>query len=152
MIYKTVTDGVILEKIPFVYFLFSSFNSTFERIYRVFHNVLRDYKNLLQEIPRTRIYETCTDRRNNSKIAFPVSSFSSQFTFLTLGDVSVCSEKMAGRSRFVCWSITRISLWLLYKVHFVKSTKRTRLQTRPFVLDIKNLLKLGVFACRMHPC
>jgi hypothetical protein len=34
--------------------------------YRAFHNVLRDYKNLLQENRTTRIYETCTDRRNNS--------------------------------------------------------------------------------------
>ena len=61
----------------------------------VFHNVLRDYKKLLWENLRTRIYETCTDRRNNSKIFFPVSCFSSQFTFLLLGDASVCSEKMA---------------------------------------------------------
>ena len=45
--------------------------------YRVFHNVLRDYKNLLEENRRTRIYETCAGRRNNSKIFFPVSCFSS---------------------------------------------------------------------------
>jgi len=38
--------------------------------YRAFHNVLRDYKNLLQENRRSRIYETCTDRRNNSNF-FP---------------------------------------------------------------------------------
>ena len=44
---------------------------------------------------RTRIYETYTDRRNNSKIFSPVSCFSSLFTFLLLGDASVCSEKMA---------------------------------------------------------
>ena len=41
---------------------------------RAFRNVLRDYKNLLQENPRTRIYETCTDRRNNSRI-FPNKLF-----------------------------------------------------------------------------
>jgi hypothetical protein len=45
--------------------------------YRVIHNVLQDYKNLLQENRRTRIYETCTDRRNNSNIFFPVNCFSS---------------------------------------------------------------------------
>ena len=33
-------------------------------IYRAFHNVLRDYKKLLQEIRRTRIYETCSDGTN----------------------------------------------------------------------------------------
>jgi len=42
--------------------------------YRVFYNVLRDYKNLLQENRRTRIYETCTDKRNNSK-KFPNKLF-----------------------------------------------------------------------------
>ena len=40
----------------------------------------------------TCIYETCTDRRNNSKFFFPSKLF---FTFLPLGDASVCSEKMA---------------------------------------------------------
>jgi hypothetical protein len=43
--------------------------------YRAFHNVLRDYKNLLQENRRTRIYETCTDRRNNKKKFFPIMLF-----------------------------------------------------------------------------
>ena len=38
MIYKTVKDGVILENIPFVYFLFSRFNSTFKNnIYFRYH-------------------------------------------------------------------------------------------------------------------
>ena len=40
-----------------------------------FHNVLRDYKHLLQEIRTERIYETCTDRRNNSKFFFPNKLF-----------------------------------------------------------------------------
>jgi hypothetical protein len=44
-------------------------------LYRAFHNVLRDYKNLLQENRRTHIYESCTDRRNNSNIFFPSKSF-----------------------------------------------------------------------------
>jgi len=45
---------------------------------------------------------------------------------------------LRGRSRFVCWNITRASLWLLCNVHFVQSTKRTRLQTRQFDLaDLK---------------
>jgi len=42
-----------------------------------------------------RIYETCKDRKNNSIFFPPVSCFSSYFTFLSLGDASVCSEKMA---------------------------------------------------------
>jgi hypothetical protein len=33
--------------------------------YRAFNNVIREYKNLLSEYRRTRIYETCTDRKNS---------------------------------------------------------------------------------------
>ena len=36
---------------------------------------------------------------------------------------------LRGRSHFVCWNITRVSLWLLCNVHFVQSTQKTRLQT-----------------------
>ena len=43
----------------------------------------------------TRIYETCTDRRKTEFFSFPVRCFSSQLTFLPLGDASVCSEKIA---------------------------------------------------------
>ena len=32
---------------------------------------------------------------------------------------------LRGRSRFVCWNITRVSLWLLCNMHFVQSTQRT---------------------------
>jgi len=39
---------------------------------------------------------------------------------------------LRGISRFVCWNITEVSLWLQCNVHFVQSTQRTRLQTRPF--------------------
>jgi len=69
---------------------------------------------------------------------FPVNCFSSYFTFLPLGDATVCSEKIAalGRSSFVCWNITQVSLWLLCNVHFMQSTQRTRLQTRPFVRGV----------------
>jgi len=35
---------------------------------------------------------------------------------------------LRGRSRFVCWNITRLSLWLLCNVHFVQITQRARLQ------------------------
>jgi hypothetical protein len=35
---------------------------------------------------------------------------------------------LRGRSHFVCWNITRVSLWLLCNVHFVQSTQRTRLK------------------------
>ena len=38
---------------------------------------------------------------------------------------------LQGRSRFVCWNITQVSLWLPWNVHFVQSTQRTRQQTRP---------------------
>jgi hypothetical protein len=34
-------------------------------IYRAFHNILLDYNNLLHENRRTRIHETCTNRRKN---------------------------------------------------------------------------------------
>ena len=44
----------------------------------------------------------------------------------------------------MCWNITRVSLWVLCNVHFVRSTQRTHLHARPFVHGINNLLKLGV--------
>ena len=43
---------------------------------------------------------------------------------------------LRGRS-FVCWNITRVSLWLLHNVHFVQSTQRTCLQTRRDLTDLK---------------
>jgi hypothetical protein len=40
-------------------------------------------------------------------------------------------------SRFVCWNIVRVNLWLLCHVHFVRSTQKTR----PRVLaDLKALI------------
>jgi hypothetical protein len=53
---------------------------------------------------------------------------------------------LRGTSRFVCWIIIGVSLWLLCNVQFVQSTERTRLQTRQFVRGINCLLKLGVCA------
>ena len=50
---------------------------------------------------------------------------------------------LRGRSRFVCWNFTRVSLWLLCNVHFVQSTQSTRLQTRPFVRSVNNLFETG---------
>ena len=35
---------------------------------------------------------------------------------------------LRGRSRFVCWNITLVSLWLMCNVHFVQSMERTRLE------------------------
>ena len=35
---------------------------------------------------------------------------------------------LRGRSRFVCWNITQVSLWLLCNVHFMQSTQRNRLE------------------------
>ena len=49
---------------------------------------------------------------------------------------------LRGRSRLVCWNITRVSLWLLCNVHFVQITQRNRLQTGPLVLGINNVLNL----------
>jgi len=40
----------------------------------------------------------------------------------------VSKWSLRGRSRFVCWNITRVSLWLLCSVHFVQSTQRTHLR------------------------
>jgi hypothetical protein len=61
---------------------------------------------------------------------------------MPLVDTSICSEKTAapGEKSFVCWNIARARLWLLCNMHFVQSTQRTRLQTRPFVHGINNLL------------
>ena len=56
---------------------------------------------------------------------------------------------LRGRSCFVCWNITRVSLWLLRNVHFVQSTQRTRLQTRLIMRGVNNLLKLGVIDAPM---
>jgi hypothetical protein len=54
---------------------------------------------------------------------------------------------LRGRSSFfVCWKITLVGLWLLCNVHFVQSTQRNRLQRRPFVRGINNLLKLAIDA------
>jgi hypothetical protein len=47
MTYKTVTDGVILGKTPFVYLLFSGFKSTFKKEY-------------ILEIMCYKIYDTLT--------------------------------------------------------------------------------------------
>ena len=55
---------------------------------------------------------------------------------------------LRGRSRFVCWNITRVSLCLLCNVYFVQSTQRTSLETIPFVRGTNSLLKLGVCASR----
>ena len=38
-----------------------------------------------------------------------------------------------GRSHFLCWNITQVSLWLLCNVHFVQSTQRTHLKCSPKV-------------------
>jgi hypothetical protein len=95
-------------------------------LYRSFHNELRDYKNLLLEYRRTHIYETCTDRRNNSQFFFPSKLF---FIVVYLSAARRCAY-----------------MWSLCNVHFVQCTQRTCLQTRTFVRGIHNLLKLGVCA------
>jgi hypothetical protein len=45
---------------------------------------------------------------------------------------------LRGRSGFVCWNITRVSLWLLCNVNFVQRTQRTLLQKRPTLLGKNN--------------
>ena len=95
--------------------------------YTAFHNILRDYKNLLKEPRRTHSYETCTNRKNNSKLFSPATWFSSYFTFLPLGDASLCSDKMAapGEKLFCVLEYHTVSLWLLCNVHFVQSIRPT---------------------------
>jgi len=59
---------------------------------------------------------------------FPqLSCFSSQFTFLLLGDASVCSEMMAApeEKSFCVLEYHTVSLWLLCNMHFVKSIHPT---------------------------
>ena len=50
---------------------------------------------------------------------------------------------LRARSRFVCWNIRRVSLWLLCNVHFVHSTQRSRLQDladlKPRIIAVKNI-------------
>ena len=46
---------------------------------------------------------------------------------------------LRGRSCFVCWNITRVSLWLLYNVHFMQSI-------RPTVATDLADLKVGIIA------
>ena len=46
---------------------------------------------------------------------------------------------LRGRSRFVCWIITRVSLWILYNVHFVQSTRSTRVQDLADLKPVKNI-------------
>jgi len=78
----------------------------------------------------TRIYETCAYRRKNSDFFPPASCFhrSSHFCRYAMRVYVVRKWPLRGRSRFVCWNITRVSLWLLCNVRFVQSTQTTRLQ------------------------
>ena len=91
----------------------------------------------------TRIYENCTDRRNNSKYFFPLSCFSSHFTFLPLGDASVCSEKMAapGEKSFCVLeyhtSKSVVTVQRAFRAKYAKDPPKTR----PFVRGVNNLLK-----------
>ena len=50
---------------------------------------------------------------------------------------------LRGRSRFVCWNTTRVSLWILCNVHFVQSTQRTGLQTRTIRAWYKQFTEIG---------
>jgi hypothetical protein len=52
---------------------------------------------------------------------------------------------LRGRSRFVCWNITRVSLWLLCNVHFVQSTQRVFIPPLPRDLaDLKARIIVAV--------
>ena len=53
----------------------------------------------------------------------------------------VRKRPLRGRSRFVCWNVTRGSLWLLCNVHFVQSTQRTRLRD---LVDLKARISVAV--------
>jgi hypothetical protein len=70
------------------------------------------------------VFMKSADRRKTLNF-FPLSCFSSYFTFLPLGDASLCSEKIAATVKIanVFWNITRVSLWSLCNVHFVQSQR-----------------------------
>ena len=76
------------------------------------------------------------------KIFSPVSCFyrSSLFCRQAMRVYVVRKWPHRGRSRFVWWNITRVSLWSLCNVYFMQSTQRICLQTRSFVHGINNLL------------
>ena len=76
------------------------------------------------------------------------SHHSSHFCRYAMGVYVVRKWPLRGRSRFICWNITRVSPWLLCNLYFLQSTERTRLKTRPFVRGINSLLKMGVCALR----
>ena len=65
---ETAIPSAVVRLIIFPHSSYCPWLSLPATLYRAFHNVLRDYKNVLQDNRRTRIYETCTDRRNSSKI------------------------------------------------------------------------------------
>jgi hypothetical protein len=48
---------------------------------------------------------------------------------------------LRGRNRYVCWNITRVSLWLLCNVHFVQCTQMTRLRD---LADLKSRIIAAV--------
>ena len=59
---------------------------------------------------------------------------------------------LRGRSHFVCWNITRVSLWLLCNVNFVQITQRTLLQVLAdlkarIITAVKNIDCTHVDAC-----
>jgi hypothetical protein len=57
---------------------------------------------------------------------FPVSCFfnhSSHFCCLAMHMYVVRKWPLQGRSHFLCWNITWVSLWLLYDMHFLQSTQ-----------------------------
>jgi hypothetical protein len=51
---------------------------------------------------------------------------SSHFSRYAMRVYVVRKWPLRGRSRFVCWNVTRVSLWFLCNVYFVQSTPRTR--------------------------
>ena len=70
-------------------------------------------------------------------LIFPtVRCFSSLFTFMSLVDSSVYSEKMASPGEKFCVLEYHTSKFMC-NVHFVQSTRSTRLQTRSFVCGVK---------------
>jgi len=66
--------------------------------------------------------EGTTQKNISQQVVFHRSSY------FCLSEMRVCVVRkwlLRGRSRFVCWNITRESLWLLCNVHFVQSTQST---------------------------
>jgi hypothetical protein len=54
---------------------------------------------------------------------------------------------LRGRSRFVCWNITQVSLWLLYNVHFVQSLPRDLADLKARIIAAVKNIDAPILTC-----